>query len=81
MSERYADLLAEWKKADEAARTAEKALAERYDHYVEGKGPEPTESEREEVHLLRHRANARLQDALHYIGFTAASRRDEPPKD
>ena len=70
MSERYAALLAEWKKTDRLAREAERSLRERYSRFLEGEAAEPTEWERHQVHVLQERARAKLKAALEYVATT-----------
>ena len=74
MSERYAALLAEWKKTDRLAREAEKSLGERYVQFLQGMAAEPTDRERLKVHVLRLQARAQLQAALDYVSATTRGR-------
>ncbi len=75
VSEKYKAMLAEWKKLDEQARTAEKGLRERYSAFLDGRGPEPSSSERERAHALGERARAQLRAALDYVAKTTRTRR------
>ena len=81
MSQRYAALLAEWKETDRVAREAEKALGERYSHFLEGGAAEPTEWERHQVQVLQERARAKLKTALEYVATTTGPGRVRSPGD
>jgi len=70
VSEKYAAMLAEWKKLDELARAAEQSLRERYSAFLEGRGPEPTEWERQQAHASAEKARAQLKAALDYVAKT-----------
>ena len=67
MSERFRTLLEEWKKADREASLAQAALNVKFMAFAEGKGPEPTEDERQRVEALRLLANGSLQVAIEYM--------------
>lgn len=67
MSERFRALLDDWKKADGEAQTAQAALTTKFMFFVEGKGPEPTDEERQRVERLRVTADATLVVALEYM--------------
>jgi len=71
MSERFRALLAEWKIADGRAAEAQHALNAKFQAFIDGSGPEPSESERQEVERLRMKANAALEVALSYVRETA----------
>jgi hypothetical protein len=75
VSEKYKAMLDEWKKLDEQARTAEKGLRESYSAFLDGRGPEPSSSQRERAHALRERAKAQLRAALEYVAKTTRTRR------
>jgi hypothetical protein len=63
-------MLAEWKKLDEQARVAEQSLRERYSAFLDGRGPEPTEWERQQAHMMGQKARAQLKTALDYVAKT-----------
>lgn len=73
MSERYAALLAIWKQADETAKQAERRLNERFEAFLAGNAPEPTDEERAEVARLREEERLALDAALAYVRKTAYS--------
>ena len=52
MSDEYARLLAAWKEADTAARSAQDALDARLERFIHEDGPVPSEAEREQCQTL-----------------------------
>ena len=81
MSERFRALLEEWKKADREASVAQDALNIKFMAFAEGRGPEPTQEERERVDRLRTVANATLAVALEYMKTASGSRSPTQPGD
>ena len=71
-------MLAEWKRLDEQARASEQSLRDRYSAFVEGRGPEPTEWERQQAHSMGQKARAQLKAALDYVARTTPCRREGP---
>ena len=71
MSERFRQLIAEWKVANARATEAQTALNDAFQRFIDGRGDEPTEAERSQVEKLRKIADAQLEVALGYVRDTA----------
>lgn len=71
MSERFRALLAEWKAVDQRASEAQAELNAKFQAFIDGTGPEPTEEDRTRVEKLRTLAASHLELALSYVKSTA----------
>ena len=64
LSQRYEELLVEWRAASANTREAQSKLRRKFDAFLAGAGPEPTASEIEAMHGLRDLEQQKLADAL-----------------
>lgn len=66
MGRRYAELLAEWRHLDQAAREGEQTLKDRWRAYFCHAGPGPTREQREAVETLREQARRKFGELMRY---------------
>lgn len=71
MSATYKKLLDEWRAAADETRKAQQGLKEKFDLFLQGRGPEPEASEIERVQALRQAENAKLHAAMAYVRSSA----------
>ena len=79
MSETYKKLLDTWRAAASTTREAQKNLKEKFDLFLQGRGPEPSKAEVEDLQRLRAVENAKLAEASDYL--SQSSRRGMRLKD
>jgi hypothetical protein len=72
MSQRYAELIDEWRKASSATRAAQAELKAVFEAHLEGKGPPPTARDTERLRELRDIEHAKLDAAMTYVRRTAS---------
>jgi hypothetical protein len=75
MSARYQQLLAEWRAAAAVTKDAQDRLKGRFDAFLAGDGPEPTEEEVQQVHRLREVESGKLDEAMRYLRETTTPTR------
>jgi hypothetical protein len=70
MSETYAALINDWRKASEATRNAQAKLKAQFDAHLGG-GPEPHEEDVRRLRELREIESRKLDEAMQYVKKTA----------
>jgi hypothetical protein len=70
VSERYAELINDWRAAAARAREAQQRLNAKFEAHLAG-GPEPTPQDIENVRALRTLETAKLHLTMEYIKRTA----------
>jgi hypothetical protein len=76
MSERYEQLLAEWRACASETRDAQARVREQFDAFLDGRGPEPSVRELKQLDQLREVENAKLEAAMRYLRETGQVRRE-----
>jgi hypothetical protein len=72
MSQRYADLIEQWRLAAAQTRQAQARLTAIFNAHLEGKGPAPDAATVERLRTLRDIEHAKLGAAMEYARQTAS---------
>jgi hypothetical protein len=72
MSQRYAELIDDWRAASARTRAAQAALKTIFEAHLEGKGPAPEQRLIEQLRELRDVEHAKLEAAMAYVRKTAS---------
>jgi hypothetical protein len=72
MSQRYAQLIDEWRAASARTRAAQAELKAIFEAHLDGKGPAPDHELVEQLRALRDIEQAKLEAAMAYVRKTAS---------
>jgi hypothetical protein len=72
MSQRYAELIDQWRAASARTRAAQADLKAIFEAHLEGKGPPPEQALIERLRELRDIEHAELEAAMAYVRKTAS---------
>jgi hypothetical protein len=72
VSQRYAELIDEWRAASAQTRAAQAELKAMFEAHLEGKGPPPAQRLIERLRELRDLEHAKLDAAMAYVRRTAS---------
>jgi hypothetical protein len=72
MSERYAELIAQWRAAAAATRKVQTKVTVAFNRHLDGKGPPPEAETIEHLRRLRDIEHAKLEAAMEYARQAAS---------
>jgi hypothetical protein len=72
MSQRYAELIDDWRAACARTRAAQAELKAIFEAHLDGKGPPPEQRLNEQLRELRDVEHAKLDAAMAYVRKTAS---------